>query len=115
MVSTFRAYQLARLHGLARLHDRSTSISGKPLVMRLMINDIVKLIHDGRVRVLRVVYANSAGSLALAEHEQANVDKRARSKEYSYVFKTAGSLQKSHGRKVSISPIGELNDPGFKD
>ena len=27
---------------------------------------------------------------------------------------TAGSLQKAKGRKVTVSPIGELRDPGFK-
>jgi CRISPR-associated endonuclease Csn1 len=55
----------------------------------------------------------SAGTLAFADLHEANVDKRTRNKELAYVFKTAGSLQKSNARRVTISPIGELRDPGF--
>jgi len=114
IISTFEAYQIARVDGTTRLHDRHRSASGKPLVMRLIIDDYVKLEHDGVARVMRLAYANSAGTLALADHQEANVDKRTRAKELAYVFKTAGSLQKSNGRQISISPIGELKDPGFK-
>jgi CRISPR-associated endonuclease Csn1 len=63
---------------------------------------------------MRLAYANSAGTLAFADHNEANVDKRTRAKELSYVFKTAGSLQKANARHVTISPIGEVSDPGFK-
>lgn len=83
--------------------------------MRLVTDDLVKLHHQGRDRVVRVAYVNSAGTIAFCDHNEANVDKRTRAKEYSYVFKTAGSLQKSKGRRITISPIGELRDPGFKE
>jgi CRISPR-associated endonuclease Csn1 len=43
------------------------------------------------------------------------VDARARNKEFSYTSKYAGSFQKARARQVTISPIGELRDPGFKD
>lgn len=115
VISTFEAYQLVRLHGLARLRHPKLSVSGKPLAMRLIIDDFVKLEHDGQTRVLRIAYANSAGTIAFADHQEANVDKRTRSKELSYVFKTAGSMQKAKARRVTISPIGELHDPGFKE
>ena len=115
VISTFDAYQLVREHGLARLRHPNLSVSGKALVMRLMIDDIVKLEHSERTRVLRVAYASSAGTIALADHQEANVDKRTRNKDLAYVFKTAGSLQKSKARRVAISPIGELHDPGFKE
>jgi CRISPR-associated endonuclease Csn1 len=52
----------------------------------------------------------------MAPHNEANVDARNRSKEdaFSYISKMAGSLQKARGRRVTISPIGELKDPGFQ-
>lgn len=83
--------------------------------MRLVIGDCVRLDHEGRTRVLRLAYANAAGKLAFAGHQEANVDKRTRSKEMAYVFKTAGTLQKSKGRLVTVSPIGELRDDGPAD
>lgn len=117
VVSTFWAYQLARQHGQERLHDRRTSISGKPLVMRLMINDTVKFQHDNQLVVMRVASINSAGRLSLAGHNEANVDARNRDASglWRYTYKQASSLQKAKGRKVSISPIGEMKDSGFKD
>lgn len=115
VISTFDAYQLARQHGVARLRHPSLSVSGKPLVMRLIKDDCMRLTHDNTVRVMRLVYTNSAGTLAFADQNEANVDKRTRTKELTYVFKTAGSLQKSQARRVTISPIGELRDPGFKE
>jgi CRISPR-associated endonuclease Csn1 len=115
VISTFEAYQLVRKHGLVRLRHPKLSVSEKPLVMRLIIDDYVKLEQEGQTRTLRIAYANSAGTIAFADHQEANVDKRTRSKELAYVFKTAGSLQKSKARRVTISPIGELYDPGFKE
>jgi len=38
---------------------------------------------------------------------ESNVDARCRQKELAYIFKTAGSLQKSKCRKVMVNPIGE--------
>ena len=113
VISTFEAYQLVRAHGVARLRHQTLSVSGKPLVMRLIVDDAVALVHDDHPQVLRLAYAAAAGTLAFSDVQEANVDKRTRSKELSYVFKTAGSLQKSKARRVTISPIGELRDPGF--
>jgi CRISPR-associated endonuclease Csn1 len=52
----------------------------------------------------------------MSDLQEANVDARNRDKAdpFAYLSKTAGSLQKAHGRRVTISPIGELHDPGFK-
>lgn len=115
VISTFEAYQLVRQHGISRLRHPTLSVSGMPLAMRLIIDDFVKFEHDGRIRTVRVAYANSAGTIAFADHQEANVDKRTRTKELAYVFKTAGSMQKAKARRVTISPIGELHDPGFKE
>ena len=114
VVSTFEAYQIARQHGASRLRHPTLSISSRPLVMRLVIDDFVILVLDGITKVLRLSYMASVGTMAFTESHEANVDKRTRSKVLSYIFKTAGSMQKANGRRATISPIGELKDPGFQ-
>jgi CRISPR-associated endonuclease Csn1 len=115
VVSTFEAYQLVRQHGLARLRHPILSLSGKPLVMRLMIGDYLRFQSEDQLIVMRIASINSAGRLSLASHQEANVDARNRDKEGSwrYTYKQAGSLERLQGRQVTITPIGELRDPGF--
>lgn len=117
VISTFDAYQLVRQHGLERLRHPSLSMSGKPLVMRLIIGDLVRLEIEGNIKVMRVTSMSADGKLSLAEHNEANVDARNRSPDgaWRYTHKQAGSLQKAKARRVTISPIGELKDPGFKE
>ena len=117
VISTFEAYQLVRHAGLDRLQQSALSISGKALVMRLVIDDFVRFIDDGHILTMRVISINSAGRLSLAEQNEANVDSRNRDSQgtWRYTYKQAGSLQKLNARKVSISPIGELRDSGFKE
>jgi CRISPR-associated endonuclease Csn1 len=115
VISTFEAYQLVRQHGLERLRHPKLSVSGKPLVMRLIRDDFVRLEHNDFVRTIRLCKMSGDGVLAYADVQEANVDARTRTKDLSYLFKTAGSLQKSKARRVTISPIGELHDPGFKE
>ncbi|TCS72991.1 CRISPR-associated Csn1 family endonuclease [Sulfuritortus calidifontis] len=120
VISTFEAYQLIRLHGEAegikRLRNPSYSLSGKPLVMRLMINDLVRLNLGGNTKTMRVVKIGGNGQMFFAEHNEANVD--ARNKDdgdsFKYVSKIAGSLQTAQGRRVTVSEIGDLRDPGFR-
>jgi CRISPR-associated endonuclease Csn1 len=118
VVSTFEAYQLVRQHGLNRLRHPALSVSGRPLVMRLMIGDMLALEteHEHKI-VLRIAKISGNGQIFLAPHNEANVDARNRDKTdpFSYVSKMAGSLQKADGRPVSISPIGQLRDPGLSD
>ena len=115
VISTFAAYQMVRQHGLKRLRHPTLSMSGKPLVMRLMIGDTVRLEHKDALETVKLVYMAAVGTLAFIRHQEANVDKRIRSKQLAYIFKTAGSMQKSKARRVTISPIGELRDNGFKE
>ena len=116
VLSTFRAYQVVRARGIAELRSPLQSANGNPLVMRLMINDCVKLKVDGVQRLMRVVSINGAGRLSLAEHTEANVDKRNRDEtgEFRYTYKQAGSLQAAHGRRVTVSEIGDVRDSGLK-
>ncbi|MBY0354139.1 MAG: type II CRISPR RNA-guided endonuclease Cas9 [Rickettsiales bacterium] len=116
VITTFDAYQLVREHGAAQLRHPDLSVSKKPLVMRLMIDDVVRLDVDGESRTMRIATLSGNGQVFMADISEANVDARNRSKEdsFAYISKMAGSLQKAMARQVSISPIGELRDPGFR-
>lgn len=120
VISTFAAYQVIRqwgeAAGLARLRNPSRSQSGHHLVMRLMIDDLVKLNVDGTEKVMRVAKISGNGQIFMCEHNEANADARNRDKSnpFAYTSKYAGSLQRAKGRRVTISEIGDLRDPGFK-
>jgi len=120
VVSTFTAYQVVRElgeeAGLNRLMQSHTAQNGQPLVMRLMINDLVRMEVDSVMRTMRMVKIFSSGQFFMCEHNEANVDARDKDKEdaFNYVSKMPGSFQKAKGRRVTISPIGDIRDPGFK-
>ncbi|TBR73207.1 MAG: type II CRISPR RNA-guided endonuclease Cas9 [Burkholderiaceae bacterium] len=117
VVSTFDAYQAVRKHGLHRLRYPNLSMSGKPLVMRLIIGDYVRANFKDSLRLLTVKKIKSNGGIFVAQHNEGNVRQREDEKDDSLIYGSfsAGSLQKAKGRYVTISPIGELNDPGFKE
>lgn len=117
VISTFEAYQIERQYGLTRLRHPNLSIGGQPLIARLSIDDMIRLTIDGAPKTMRVASVNSAGRLSLAEHQEANVDARNRDSAgtWRYTYKQAGSLRAARARRVTISPIGEVTDPGFKD
>ena len=132
VISTFEAYQLerklraafreqhgksARVPSFLELLSSTESISKKPLVMRLMRDDMVRLVHGVVLMTVRVNTIKTSGQILFAPHQESNVDARNRDKDdpFSYISKTPGSLFASQGRRVTISPIGELRDPGFKD
>ncbi len=115
VISTFQAYQIAREQGTTGLRNSKISASGKRLVMRLLINDTLRLKLNGTDQTMRVVSINSAGRLSLAGHLEANVDARNREDNsgFRYTYKQAGSLFDTCARKVTVSPIGVTTDPGF--
>ncbi len=120
VISTFRAYQVVRELGekdaVRRLRDPKASLSGNPLVMRLMIDDVVRFGANGDTKTMRVVTISGNGQIFFAEHHEANVDARNRNKDdpFKYVSKIAGSLQKAKGRPVVVSELGNVRDPGFQ-
>ena len=120
VISTYQAYQVVRQYGEAggikRLRNPHLSQSGKELVMRLMINDLVRLELNGFLRTMRVAKVDSSGKISLSEHTEANVDSRNRNKDdaFKYTYKAAGSLQTVNARRVTVSEIGDLRDPGGK-
>jgi CRISPR-associated endonuclease Csn1 len=116
VISSYEANRIVRQEGLARLRHPGTALNGKPLVMRLMIDDMVRLKDgdSGATRTLRVATISGNGQIFMAEHREANVDARNRDKNsgFKYISKMAGSLQAAQGRRVTVSPIGEVRDPG---
>jgi CRISPR-associated endonuclease Csn1 len=120
VISTFEAYQAVRElpinERLLKLRNEQSSLSGKPLVMRLIVNDLVRLRLNDTLRTMRVANISGNGQIFMADGHEANVDSRNRDKSdvFAYVSKMAGSLNTAQGRRITISEIGELFDPGFK-
>lgn len=114
VITTFNAYSIARQKGLHHLRHPTLGQNQQPLVMRLIIGDGVRLEAEGETLTLRVVRMSASGQVFMVQMNEANVDARNRSGELAYVSKRAGSFQKSKARRIGISPIGELHDPGAK-
>ena len=121
VISTFEAYQIVRqfgeADGLNRLRHPTRSQSGKPLVMRLMINDLVRLEIKGDVRIMRIAVIKSSGQIFMSDHNEANVDARNRDKgdAFGYISKSIGTLKSAKGRRITVSAIGEVRDPGYEN
>jgi CRISPR-associated endonuclease Csn1 len=115
VISTFDAYQIVARHGEVKLRDPKRSQSGRPLVMRLMIDDVVVMEINGRREVYRVVKIRQNAQMSFAMVNEANVDARDRdaADSFKYLSKAPGSLMSAKGRRATLSPIGVLNDPGF--
>ena len=99
VISTFEAYQMVR-RGQSLRGDIGKL--GKPVLLRLMINDCVRMNHKGMLGLYVVKRIASSGQVFLTpineELEQAKqVSKGARS------FQTSGALL------VTISPIGDVH------
>jgi len=120
IISTFQAYQVIRQYGVAqalkKLRNPNQSQSGMPLVMRLMINDMVRLDIGSELQTMRVVKISGNGQIYLCNHNEANVDARNRDIDdlFAYTSKSPGSLQKAQARHITVSEIGDVRDPGFK-
>jgi CRISPR-associated endonuclease Csn1 len=117
VISTFEAYQIARLYGVHGLRNSKFSSSGKALVMRVMLDDTIRLTIENVQRTMRVATLSGNGQIFMTDLNEANADARNRDKNqpFNYISKTSGSLQKIQARRVTLSSIGELNDPGFRE
>lgn len=117
VVTTFDAYQAQRREGVQRLRHPKLSLSGRPLVMRLVIGDYLRAEFKGQVRLLNIKKIKSNGGIFVAQANESNVRQREDSKDPSLIYGSfsANSLLKAHGRRVTVSPIGELRDLGFKE
>lgn len=115
VISTYAAYQVIRnlgeMAGWKRLRDSQLTLSNKPLVMRLAINDCLKLNINGFFKIMRVVKIGSNGQISFAEHNEANVDARNRdpADPFAYISRGPNSLKSSIEKKITISPIGVVS------
>ncbi len=117
VISTFQAYQIVRHEGFYRLRDPRLSLSGKPLIMRLLIGDTLRLEVNERTETVRIQKLGGNGQVFLASHHEANVDQRNRDSAdpFTYISKMAGSLRTAKARQITVSPTGEVRDKGFMD
>jgi len=115
VISTFSANAIVRENSANRLRDRKKAQNGRPLVMRLMLNDTVRMKLEGVDVTLRVTNISGNGQVFLAPLSEANVDARNRDPNdpFKYVSKYAGSFKMATARRVTVNEIGELHDPGF--
>lgn len=115
VISTFQAYQVIRElgeeQGWKRLRSKSKTQCGKPLTMRLMINDLLKMTVDEKTAVFRVCQIKANTQLVLADSTASNVDSRNRDKTdpFSYVTKTAGALKATGAKHVTVNPLGIIS------
>lgn len=118
VISRFQAYQIIREYGekagIAKLRDPHRTQSGKPLVMRLMIDDMLRLQVDGEYRILRVATVKGNGQILMCEHNEANADSRNRDKDdpFKYISKYPGSLKKAKAQPLLVSEIGDFRLTG---
>lgn len=106
-VTTFDAYQIARKFGKDKLYGKESQ-SGHKLVMRLMKKDIVSMLDADGCRKLYLLHKFSTnGVLSFAPINESNVSARVAEGVFKFVSKTAGSLQKSKAKLVTLSPLGD--------
>jgi len=108
VITTYEAYQIAKARGESSLYSPKQASNGRPLVMRLMRDDIVSLDSESGRSLYRVCKMRSNGTIYFAAPHESNVDARDRRGELSYLTKGASGLQKLGARQVFITPIGEL-------
>lgn len=146
VIPTFKAYEFIRQfrklnqgsterQAFAALRSPTKSIAGKPLVMRLSINDSIRVEIDGVTETLQVLKINSSGSITFIKINETNIpnryiaklaaqklaaegkafDEDALSDDFFQKAMSATSLRDLKARRITISPIGDLRDPGFKE
>jgi CRISPR-associated endonuclease Csn1 len=110
VISTFTAYQIVRTQSVAGLRNPKQSASGRPLVMRLITNDCLRIEIGNEKKLMRVVTISSNGQVFMVGLNEANADARNRDKsdEFAYVSKMAGSLKSANAARVTVTPIGEV-------
>lgn len=109
IISTFMANQKRYqefMHDKKRF--RHTAFCGRPLVMRLIADDCIRVDEDDVPRLYRVQRI-SEGMITLCGTADSNVDSRNRDKDdpYKFTYKSPSALQKISGRAVRIDVLGK--------
>ncbi|WP_127595934.1 type II CRISPR RNA-guided endonuclease Cas9 [Nitratireductor alexandrii] len=109
VVSTFDAHQPGWQSAIRLQHPTAKK------VLSLKQGDMVALDGENGRRILRVVKFSEAGSLTLADHNEAGSLKGRdadKGDPFKYVYLSASSLRKNRARQVRIDEIGQVLDPG---
>jgi len=119
VVSTFDAYKIASRMGLSQLRNPDRGQNNAPLVMRLVAGDCIAAEQNGIRTIYRVAKMRSGrNQVTLIGANEANHANRLKEKDPSLAQlqdQSAPSLMRMRARHVSISQIGDLHDPGFKE
>lgn len=135
VITTYRAYQIIRESQKElsnkenqgnitekdlvefKLRNPYRAQNGKPLVMRLMINDMVRMnfIRKGQLplankiyKICKITQTTKSPLIYFAEHFEANVDNRFKNKELKEIKPKANTLKKHKCEAINIGPTGKI-------
>lgn len=115
IVTSFEAAQIARKDP-ARLRHKALAQNGMSLVMRLCADDAVALGLNEERRIYRVAQMSS-GKIILSENKEGG-DLRTRDRDsndsFKYLIRAASALKEAKARRVFVTELGFVLDPGFK-
>lgn len=113
------AAEQALHNAVTMLRNRRQSMNGSPLVMRLTKGDCLRLEVGGVPHVVCVVKMRADRNLVtLAGIHEANLDERLKGKDERPLYMedvSANVLFRHRARAITVSPVGDLRDPGFKE
>lgn len=96
--------------------DWRTRFPDARFVMRVHKGDMLKLEHDGKERVMRVVRLEvAAGRFRLSEHrETGNLEQRHVEPDdpFRWLFLSFSQMKSKRARKVTVDVLGRVRDPG---
>ena len=119
VIPTFDAYRICSTKGPTQLRHPMRGQNGAPLIMRLVAGDSVAVEKNGCRIVFRVVKMRAGrNQITLVGVTEANHADRMSAKDAGLIQlqdQSATALSKLRARRVTISPIGELRDPGFEE
>jgi CRISPR-associated endonuclease Csn1 len=146
VVPTYKAYEFIRefrknnprcseKEAFNALRSTAHSLTKKPLVMRLSIDDTIRVEINKVTETLQVLKINSSGSITFIKVNETNIpnrytarlaaqklaaegkpfDEDALNDDFFQRAMSASSLRELKARRITISHIGELCDPGFKE
>lgn len=117
LITTFHANQSAyRKFMRDEKRYRRETADGRPLLMRLCANDMLAIEEVGQRRIMRIAQL-SEGKIVLAEHFEGGPLRdrdRASDDSFKYLTKSPSTLKEFKARRVFVTPLGHVLDPGFR-
>ncbi|MEQ9490197.1 MAG: type II CRISPR RNA-guided endonuclease Cas9 [Alphaproteobacteria bacterium] len=96
--------------------ESSTSIEGEKLLIRLRVNDMLQVDHDGSRQIMRVVKLSNGRITIAAHHEAGSLKARDADADdpFKYVTVSPAGLQTRNAKLVTVSPSGRvfIREPG---